>query len=285
MCERNACAVTGASGYIGSFMTRELRKTMPVTGLVRRPADPSDVAWSLEQGEGMADALRSRGVTTLVHAAWDLRASDPREVERTCVAGSAALFSAAERAGIERIVFISSISAFEGCRSVYGKSKLAVERMLAGRNRVILRPGLVFGPHAGGVFGEIRKQVRRSRLIPLIGDGQAPQYLLHEMTLTDAVVRAVSGEFDSTSAAPITLAHPAPIPFRDLVRDIGKAEGREVKLVPIPWRLLWAGIRAGERAGFRLPFRSDSIVSFVYHDPHPDFSRLRELHIDPIPYR
>lgn len=258
---------------------------MPVVGLVRRPTDPSDIPWSLERCEDISEALRTRGVRTLLHAAWDLRATNPREIERTCAAGSAALFSAAERAGIERVVFISSISAFEACRSVYGKSKLAVERMIAGRNHVVLRPGLVFGKQAGGVFGGIRKQLRNSRILPLIGNGQSPQYLLHESTLAEAVVRAVSGEFDSTSAAPITLAHPSPMPFRDLVRDVANAENRKVKLLPIPWQLLWAGVRAGEWAGLRLPFRSDSIVSFIYHDPHPDFSRMRALGIEPVPYR
>ena len=284
MSERNACAVTGSSGFVGSIIVRELRKTTPVIGLARRQTDPGDVPWSLADKD-ISNALRRRGVKTLVHAAWDLHASDRREIERECVAGSEALFSAAERAGVERIVFISTISAFAGCRSVYGQSKLAVEKMLAGRNHVVFRPGLVFGPQAGGVFDSIRKQVRGSRVLPLIGNGQAPQFLLHQTTLADAVARAVAGEFDSTAVAPITLAHPAPIPFRELVRDIAASESRKVGLVPIPWPLLWAGIRAGERAGLGLPFRSDSIVSFVYHDPHPDFSRMRALRIEPTPYR
>ncbi|MDE3198344.1 MAG: NAD-dependent epimerase/dehydratase family protein [Acidobacteriota bacterium] len=278
------CAVSGASGYVGSIVVQQLRQTMPVIGLVRRPAHGEDIAWSLETQKDIAAALRNRGVRTLIHAAWDLRSSDPAEVKRTCVRGSEALFLSAERAGVERIVFISTISAFEGCRSIYGRAKLAVEHMLAGTRHAILRPGLVYGEHSGGVFGAIRNRARNSRVLPLIGDGRAPQYLLDEATLAESVRRAVTGEFDS-AGGPITLAHPKAVPFRDLVRDIAKAEKRRPLLIPVPWRLFWAGARTGEFLHAALPFRSDSILSFVFADPQPDFTRMKALGISPAEYR
>jgi len=52
----------------------------------------------------------ARNVKTLVHAAWDMRANSLKEMEKTCVQGSAALFDAAVSAEVERIVFVSSIT-------------------------------------------------------------------------------------------------------------------------------------------------------------------------------
>ena len=287
------CAVTGSTGYVGTLIAQELRQTRRIAALTRRAAAADEVAWSFESESDVAEALRRRGVKTLVHAAWDMRASDRRQMEAVCVQGSERLLTAAARAGIKRIVFISTISAFEGCRSAYGQSKVAIEKMVQSMaGGIVLRPGLVYGPAAGsppgsgsgGVFGSIQQQVGKSHIVPLIGDGRAPQYLLDADTLANTVARAVSGEFDGTAGSPITLAHPQPWPFRDLVQSIAAAEGRHVTLIPVPWRLLYSGARLGELAGVKLPFRSDSILSFVYSNPVPDFSALQRLHIVPKPY-
>jgi nucleoside-diphosphate-sugar epimerase len=278
------CAVTGASGYVGSIILQELRQHLPVVALVRHPQSADDIAWSLESPREIAATLRARNVKTLVHAAWDMRASSVAELEKTCVQGSAALFDAAARAGVERIVFVSTISAFTGCRSAYGRAKLSVEKLLAGSSNIVFRFGLVFGDRLGGVFGGIRRQVQNSRILPMIGSGLTPQYLLHEKTLAGSVLRAVHGDFDSAHGTPITLAHPQPWRFRDLVKSIAASEGRQVRLLPVPWQLLYAGIRTGEALGLNLPFRSDSILSFAYYDRSPDFSLMDSLGIEPLPY-
>lgn len=284
MRDTGVCAITGASGYVGSVITVALKQHMPVLGLSRRPRSSQDLAWNFESANDISDDLRGRGVKTLIHAAWNMQATTFRELNRICVDGSARLFDAATRAGVEKIVFISTISAFEGCRSAYGRTKLAVEKMVTRSGGIIFRPGLVFGNESGGVFGSIRKQVSKSRVIPMIGDGRTPQYLLHEKTLSDCMLSAVGGKFDQAGVAPITIAHPKPWPFRDLVQSIATSQGRDVKLLPVPWQLLFCGIRAGELMNVKLPFRSDSILSFIYSNQHPDFTLMNSLGILPIPY-
>ncbi len=97
-------------------------------------------------------------------------------------------------------------------------------------------------------------------------------------------MRAVRGDFDHLRAAPITLAHPRPWRFRDLVQGIAASEERRITLVPLPWPMLFAGIRVGEAFGMDLPFRSDSVISFVHYDRNPDFSVMHSLGIEPMPY-
>jgi nucleoside-diphosphate-sugar epimerase len=276
------CALTGSTGYVGSVLTAALSSMVKVVPLTRREGKGDRIQWDFNSGRDISGELRDRKVEVLVHAAWDMRANTLDELRRTAVAGSERLYSAAARAGVKRIVFISTISAFEGCRSAYGRSKLEVEQMTRAQNGVVLRPGLVYGPTPGGVFGAIRGQVQGGKIIPLIGNGRAPQFLLHEDTLKEVARRAVAGDFPP--GEPITVAHPQPWPFRDLVQKIAEKENRKVTLAPAPWPLLYAGLRFAEMLKVKLPVRSDSIISFVYQNPSPDFSKLSQYGIHPMPF-
>jgi len=285
MSSMDVCAVTGSTGYVGSVIASALSERMKVVSVNRRSAGPGNILWDFNSARNITQDFRERGVTSLVHAAWDMRGNTLHELRRTAVAGSKRLYEMARAAGVQRIVFISTISAFPGSRSAYGKAKLEVERMTTELGGVILRPGLVFGPGSGGVFGTIRNQIRNGKFIPLIGSGRAPQYLLHEQTLQDVVQRAISGDFDPSKGEPVTLAHPHPWPFRDLVSSIAHAEKRNVTLVPTPWPLLYLGLRTAELAKLKLPVRSDSVISFVHQNSSPDFSKLKEYGINPLPYQ
>ena len=277
---RPVVALTGANGYVGSVITAALQGRADVFGLVRAPNGPDQIAWSFASDTAPVEvALRERGVTHLVHAAWDMTTNSLAELERSCVAGSRALFEAAERAGVGRIVFISTISAFQGAKSAYGRAKLQVEAMTARdtparTGNVILRLGLLHGESDRGAYGNLRRMVRGSGMVPMIGRGAQPQYLLHERVLGQVIQRIVDGDFTG-DASPITLADPVPVPFRDLLRQIARQEGRNPLLLPVPWPLMYAGIRTAETLGLRLGFRSDSVLSFVFQDERPDFGPLR----------
>ncbi len=68
-----------------------------------------------------------QGADALIHCAWDMRATGWDEIHKTNVLGSIRLFEAAANEGVGKLTFISSISAFEGCQSMYGQAKLEVE--------------------------------------------------------------------------------------------------------------------------------------------------------------
>jgi nucleoside-diphosphate-sugar epimerase len=260
-------AVTGANGYVGSVICAALG---PETlRLVRRPAGKMDVAWSL--GEYPAEVFRARGVTRVVHAAWDMQASRLAELEAGCVAGSKRLLDAAVAAGAA-FTFISTISAFEGARSAYGQAKLQVERMVLAAGGNVLRPGLVHGGGEGGMFGSLRQTVARAKVIPLIGDGSAPQYLLPEKLLAQAVRMDFKGV--------LTVADPQPEAFRDLLRRIAAEQGKSPVLVPVPWQIFYAGFRGAEALRLKLGFKSDSVLSLIFQNPAPDFGPMRQLGLD-----
>ncbi|HMK90211.1 MAG TPA: NAD-dependent epimerase/dehydratase family protein [Methylocystis sp.] len=278
-------AVTGASGYVGDLIAKSLQPGATVLGLVRRPATAEQIRWSFGcDREALARELRARGVTGLVHAAWDMSESSLGALERGCVAGSRDLLAAAHEAGVGRLVFISTISAFDGAKSAYGRAKLEVERAFLEAGGTVFRLGLVYGDPPGGAFATIDRAARKGRIAPLIGDGAAPQYLVDAATVGAVAARALHGDFDG-ERQPITVASPEPIAFRELLRAIAASHGRRPILAPIPWRLLYFALLTAERAGLRVGVKSDSILSFVHQDPAPDFEPMRRLGILPEPFR
>jgi hypothetical protein len=80
---------------------------------------------------------------------------------------------------------------------------------------------------------------------------------------------------------PLTIAQPDGIAFRALLRYIASTQGRRLILIPVPWRVLYSGLKLAETAGLNLNFRSDSVISFVFQNPSPDFTALDTFGIAP----
>src|SRR5215469_281264 len=124
------CAITGASGYVGARLAASLRARgarvleLNRSGRARRP-DNEAAAYSL--GDEPAPETLA-GMDALIHCAYDFGAHSRGEVWRSNVEGSLRLFAAARTAGVRRMLFVSTVSAYEGCRSLYGQAKLAVEQ-------------------------------------------------------------------------------------------------------------------------------------------------------------
>jgi nucleoside-diphosphate-sugar epimerase len=264
---RPVCAVTGANGYVGSRLVEALSADFHVVPMGRN-AGTEGIRWTFGDVR-VVDALKAHDVKVLVHSAWDMKETDPAKNLRLNVEGSAALFADAQAAGVERIVFISSISAFDNARSEYGRSKLAVEKITLDAGGTVVRPGLVWGESPGGMFSAVSRQVRNGGLVPMIGDGRYLQYLVHEDDLGEAVRRAAQGEY---AGRVLTVAHPNGCMFRDLVSGMAARVGSKVSLMPVPWWLVYSGLKLAEAVGIPFGFRSDSVISLVYANPQPAFS-------------
>ncbi len=266
---KDCVAITGASGYVGSAIAQCFRAHgWDVLELGRNTPQ----RYSLEE-EKVVDL---RNMDALVHCAWDFGPRKWRNVWRVNVEGSIRLLKSARDNGIPRGVFISSLSSFEGCRSLYGRGKLAVEKEARRLGFSVVRPGLVYGERPGGMMGSLEKAVTRSAVVPLIGDGSYPQYPVHEEDLAELVF-ALCDPRRPPPGEPVSAASGEAVPFRDLLAIIAARHGRTPKFVPIPWRLMLLGLATMEAVGLKPPFRSDSLKGFVFQNPQPDFEAAHRI--------
>src|SRR4029450_11349901 len=161
------CLLTGASGYLGSRLKRTLlQRRWRVIELTRRTSAATDALPFGLGGDIGASMLPP--AEALVHCAYDFSQRQAADIRRVNVDGSAALLRAARDARVERLIYISSISAFEGCRSVYGLTKLESEAVARSVNATVIRPGLIWGTPAGAMFKSLVDQVVGARLLPLV---------------------------------------------------------------------------------------------------------------------
>jgi len=266
-------AVTGATGYVGSRIIERLRsKGHRVYALGRKGTGTSDNLQAPFRLEDAAHRFPS-DTDVLVHCAYDFRPHRTEDIERVNGDGSIRLFESARQAGIPHRIFISTMSAYEGCVSKYGRVKHRVEQEVIRSGGVVLRPGLVYGDRMGGMMGTLAGLIEKSPIVPLIGDGHHQLYLIHETDLGDLVAH-VASQPEAKAGRPVTAAHPEGMTFRQILAAIAVAKGRRTTFLPVPWRLVWLALRLIEVSGLRLNMRSDSVVSLVHQNPAPDFTYL-----------
>jgi nucleoside-diphosphate-sugar epimerase len=276
---RPICAITGSNGYVGGCVKNYFAAHgWEILELTRQPK-PNSRAIKFQLGEEISPNELT-GVGTFVHCAYDFKPLCWEEIRAVNVEGSRKILEAAHAAKIQKIIFISSISAFDGCKSLYGKAKLEVEKIALTCGALVIRPGLVYGNDSGGMFGKLSAQIKNSSVIPLIGDGSQIQFLVHSEDLCSFIERYARGEMNGAQpqgSQILMAANEQPWPFKKLLLEIARAQNKKIKFVPLPWRVIWLALKSAEVCGLRLNFRSDSLVSLMNQNPAPDFSKNSEV--------
>jgi nucleoside-diphosphate-sugar epimerase len=265
------CAVTGASGYLGSCVADRIAdagwevRALCRSGGSRKRSRLAQVHFEL----GDEPAPRAlAGVKALVHLAYDFSFTRWSDIERVNVEGSRRLFRAACTAGVDRIVYVSTIAAFPGAHSLYGRAKLQIERAALEVGGAIVRPGLVWGPQGAAMFGALERVVGRLPIVPLLAPAELELSLVHEDDLAVLVERLLN-HWPEGSAKLLVAASSQTVTFVELLRTLAQRTGRRPRFVRLPWKAVWLGLRTLEAVGATPPFRSDSLVSLVAADREP----------------
>ena len=275
------CAITGANGYVGSRIVNHFSQHgWAVCELRHRQGrllshSGSQVSYSLELG---LDPEILIDYDVLIHCAYDFRPVRWDEILDVNVRGSERLFEAARIAGMRKIILISTMGAFAGCMSLYGRAKLQIEEKASRMSACIIRPGLVFGKNAGGMVGALNRMVSSWRVMPLVGEENQMLHLAHEADLC-ALVRRCAERKDGV-LKPILAASEKGKTFREMLEVLSAAHKKRLVFVRMPWRFVWVALKCSEVLGLRFGFRSDSLISFVNKVPNPDFALIREMGVE-----
>jgi nucleoside-diphosphate-sugar epimerase len=250
-------AITGIRGYVGGSVAAAARETgHEVVGLSRIEDDRHP--WrSYHLARPLAPGTLD-DVDVVVHCAYDLSLTRAADVYAVNVQGTRRLLEAASDVGA-RVCLISSMSAYVGTRQLYGRAKLACEREVLSAGGDAVRLGLVYGGPAGGMIGSLSR-LGSLPLLPIVG-ASSHQFTVHVDDMALGVVRLI--ERENSFGVPLGLAHPAPVRFDHLLRQLAAARGKQPILMPVPWRLVYCAMRLLAGVGLRLPLRADSLLGLV----------------------
>jgi len=262
-------ALTGATGFIGRHLLRELPKRgYKIRVLLRRPTmlppeASGAVVGDLAAPRNMSDALA--GVDAVIHSAGlahgmsGLPEDDYRAINTDATVG---LARAAARAGVRRFVFLSSIRAQSGPvanelltedmeprpTDAYGHSKLDAERGLAdvSIDWVAMRPVLVYGPGVKGNMAALVKLAATPLPLPF---STLPGR--HSLLSVDNLVAAIDTVLrtDAPLRRPLIVAEPEALTIAEMITSLRRGLGRRPGLLPIPTPLLRSVFGMLGRAG------------------------------------
>lgn len=251
--------VTGASGFLGRAVAAELvAGGHEVRTLQRRPSGVvgvTDVLGSITDPLHVARAVD--GAEGIVHLAAKVSLAGPTEEFRAVnVEGTRLLLDAAERAGVSRVVHVSSPSvahagsALAGvgaepaspdrARGNYARTKAQAELLALSRDRttmqvIVIRPHLVWGPGDTQLVGRIVDRARRGRL-PLLNGGTALIDTTYVDNAASGIVAALH-RADAAHGSAYVLTNGEPRPVGELLAAMCIAAGVRPPAWSIPARL------------------------------------------------
>ncbi len=251
--------VTGGTGVVGESTVRALHDAGHAVRVLSRHAG-RDEKWWPAGVEGWAgdvskeESIRhsADGCDVIVHLAAIVEEQPPtRTFQSVNIEGTRYVVLEAERAGVRKLIYVSSLGAERG-QSPYHKSKHVAEDVVKTftRDWLVLRPGAVYGP-GDEHFSVFLQMVRTLPLVPTIGDGnQQFQPIWHE-DLAKALVLSV--ERDDVRCQVLEVAGTERTSQNDLVARLRKLTGRSAPQMPLPEMLTSWGIKAISALGVSAP--------------------------------
>ena len=237
-------ALTGATGFIGSRVARQLVATgFKIQALTRTTSDRSRLSGvSVDWVEGALEDVDSlkrlvSGVDAVVHCAGAVRGATRDHFKRINVDGVARLMhAAAEQHPLPRFLFISSLAARQPDVSLYAASKREGEAVIAenaGRIQWVgLRPPAVYGPGEKEMLPLFRWMARGVAFV--LGSGNARFSMLYVDDLVEAVRKWLLNENCPRRVFELHDGHPNGYSWKDVIDTVGRLKAKRVRRVHMP---------------------------------------------------
>lgn len=251
--------VTGGAGFLGRRICEMLKENGHRYHCLALEDEDASGMENVTRGDiTKIDTLKFPPIDTVIHCAGILESSHPTDAMMFKVnfEGTKNVFKAGQRSGMNRFIFISTISAIGPLGSmdrpireytkpspddVYGSSKLKAEHYLKsaydrdGPDIIILRPTVLYGPgmnlDSSGMktFTALKKGI-----MPMVGNGST----IYNMLFVDNLVEAVRLVMVSGKGFSTYNVSEGPYLQKDVIGAIEKKIGRKGhKRYPKP--VLW----------------------------------------------
>ena len=222
-------AVTGASGLVGSHVSKRLKaagdEVVPLSRGTGFDLTRPDIA-------ALTDALE--GCTAVIHTAGINREIASQTYDAVHIRGTQALVVAAKAAGVHHIGLVSFLRARPDGPTTYHRSKWAAEAIVreSGLGYTILKCGVIYG-RGDHLLHHLSRALQTFPLFALVGIRQRSLRPVAVDDVTRLLVAAAHGDarlIDQT----VAVLGPETVSLREVVQRVGAAIGREPRFIRLP---------------------------------------------------
>ena len=294
--KRNTVILSGANGYLGSYVARELIKQgYHVIGLtydhwasviIDHPSIRyircdirQEIAPQLEGHPEVSDA------GAIINAAALLGSSDYDRNYAVNAHGVENLIHFARQAGISRFIQISSVVVLKEVKGPYGETKLIGQQMVtsSGLDYTVFIPAMILGPESLGLNRILKNVFRFPFIVPLIGQGSQTQHPIFVKDFAAYIVKSIPEPVAVNKVYQI--AGDRVISFKDFIRMILKIKGQKKIFIPVPPGFAKALGKFFQKTQ-KVPVFTAEHVKGILQDSNLDTSLLvTDLDFKPTPFQ
>jgi uncharacterized protein YbjT (DUF2867 family) len=192
-----------------------------------------------------------RGVETVVHLASVIRDQPVGSIEELSGVATWRLVQAAERAGVQRFVFFSTLGASTRSRGRLMRAKAIAEKavMESSLEWTVFAPSMVYSP--SDPFITLLERMSLLPLMPISGSGRAAFQPIWAEDVADCVMSALPGGIRGQDSAGqrYELAGPETLTYAEIVECVVHSLRRRRRMLKIPIRLVRRILTAVELIG------------------------------------
>jgi nucleoside-diphosphate-sugar epimerase len=263
--------ITGVSGFVGKELWRHLSSLgYEIIGVSRRAVSGLHAHRSASLGESIKDFLEEHKPQAIIHCAHDFTDG----TQNPTVQGTLLWEQEARATGIEKQIFISSISADESNSTQYGDIKRELESHFLKQGHTCIRPGLVIGD--GGMFKSICRLIEKLPIVPIIGGSDTQLYVIHISDLSSAAQRCLQ---NAPSEKLIQLYYGNPVRLKALAQAIAAKSSLNRIFLSVPNFIAYWGAKFLELFISNPPIKASSILSLKQNSQMTSKSNIQLLRI------
>ena len=246
--------ITGATGFIGRYLTIALSKTYSVRCLVRKTSDIkglTDLNVNLVYGDlldktSIAPALDR--IDLVYHLAGEVYSRKKDDFYKGNVLATQNLLDACKEKRTGRIIFLSSVGVYKpvttktlltedsecGPITFYGKTKLDAESLIKKCNIpwVIVRAPVIYGPHQPAVVNRFFVDALIKKKIYIIGDGDNLRSLCFIQNLLEGLI--LLAEKPNATHKTYILSDNLPYTFNEIMATASSVIKQKIEIVRLP---------------------------------------------------
>jgi NADH dehydrogenase len=286
--------VTGANGYLGNLIVKELvARGKPVRAMVRDAEKTRIRLGSLGEKIEIVNgdvtdraSLRPlmQGVSAVIHLVAIAIEKGSATYEEVNYQGTVNVVDAANDAGVPRFINMSQNGADSSLPYRFLKSKGRAQDYVRAhaQNWTALRPSAIFGPQ-DEFFNSLARLMKITPLVfPLIGGGKAEFQPVSGFDVAEAAVRALDD--DSTIGQELGLGGPEVLTLGEIEQRIHKVMGGPRLFVPTPVGVLRPAVWVMERVLPGTPVTSSLLELLAVPNTVPQNALITHFKMQPRPF-